>query len=476
MKKFFLFAGAAIVALGALFTSCEKPNNTEPEGDTPVVSISADKNFNSENSAVLTLTLSAKSSQDVVVKLEKADVQDGKKNVAATFAKTVTIKAGSLTETVDVKAETYGMTEGAYQAAIKIASATGAEVSENAVAYINLEFAALPEVNLAADLYFATDKTAKLTVSVSKASDKDIVVNLEDGADNKAVVAYEKKVTIPAGETSKNVTVTVEIPEDLATGSYPVEIKVASLENAVAGDVKAVTITLSYPFATDITVDGVFDDWNVSSTVTYNLADGALYTAMKTMKLAANSKYVYMYLEFPKPETNMIYNIYIDPDGNTSTGARVEAIDNNIKYPPFKLEDMGIGWYLGDGFFLTYNEDGSITFSDLTSTGLYEYIGEDGKGIFSKLDSKTGTVDGTVWFSQGAVDGDVCRAEIQFQRKFFKMTGDKARFAFKSMGADWVVNGLLPQGPATTGTVDGKDTQVNGHVEMALINMPLYVE
>ena len=61
-----------------------------------------------------------------------------------------------------------------------------------------------------------------------------------------------------------------------------------------------------------------------------------------------------------------------------------------------------------------------------------------------------------------------------FDRKFFKMTTNKARFAIKLMDAplNWNAIGYLPQGNAT----DMKNPESRTQVDMATVILPDYVE
>lgn len=112
------------------------------------MSISADQTFADDNTATLTLTLSAAAAEDVKVTLAKAEAKDGITELTADYTKNVTIKKGETTATVTVTAETRGLEAGEYQAGIKIASATGAEVAENAVVYIKFSYEFTPSVSL----------------------------------------------------------------------------------------------------------------------------------------------------------------------------------------------------------------------------------------------------------------------------------------------------------------------------------------
>ena len=482
MKKSFFMLGISALVAGTMFTAC-KENPSGPETVIPTVSISADASFASDNTATLTLSLSEATTEDVSVTLADADVQSGSKKVSAIYSKNVTIAAGETSATVDVQADILGLEEGTYQAAIQIASAEGAEVAENPVVYIALNYVQQASVDLYADnTTFRPDGTAALRLVLSEASSMDVTVTLEEGEGTTADVSYEKTVTIPAGETEKEVILTVEIPENLEPGTYPAVIQIASVENALAGNAKSATINLVYPFTANITVDGVFDDWDTAPASVWTLPEGDVkYGMIKTLKLAANGSRVFVYFEFDDPsnynsktpyeDNSLPFNMYIDTDGDPTTGAIVTAVDNDTYYPPYDADHMGLEYYLE----ITLHDVGTNTISDFwTYGGLYRYDGDDGDAVFSKLTQlKAGSdYDGSSIYGSGIYENGTGRVEVQLSRQFFEMTGSKARFAVKVMDQynNWKALGLLPQGNSVE--VDGV-TQ-HGQVDMAEITLPDY--
>ena len=461
---------------GCIFTSCEKPEG--PQGDeptpgaTPTVSISADQTYAEDNTATVTLTLSAAAEADVKVTLAKADPKDGITELVADYTKNVTIKAGETKATVTVTAETRGLEAGEYQTGIKIASATGADVAENAAVYIKFSYEFKPSVSLYASAAFASDKTASLTVKLDKAGSKDVVVTLADGEGSQVAMTYEKTVTVPAGQTEVVVPVTVEVPENLAAGVYPGVITIAEVVNGLKGNVPSVTINLSYPFTVNITVDGVYDDWNVPSIQTWTLPEGqVLYERIKVLKLTANEKYVYMYTEFQDDFTWPVSsNIYINADGDHTTGGVLYAAHNlTAGMPPYKEEEMGLEWYLEH-----WIHDGEI-YNNMYSWGTtYKYTADTpGLSMFGNLTGMViGSFGGETLFCTGSVDENgIARWELQFDRAYFGMTGDAAEFAFKVYQYDDMY-GLLPQGTAT----DLNDYTSRELVPMARVNLPAFVQ
>ena len=455
MKKVMLFVSTMLMVATAI-VACEDPENpngpdTNKDGEVPTLTVAADAAFNSEMKATLTLTLSAAATQDVEVKLAKGTVQSGKSEIAADFSKKVVIPVGETSKTVEVSADAMGLESGEYQAAIKVESAQGAKVAENAVVYINYTFVFTPAVNLHADTNFASDKTAKLTVSLAKATSKDVKVKLATDAASTATVTYDNEVVVPAGETSKEITVTVTIPDDLAAGTYAAIIKIESAENGEVGTSSSVTINLTYPFSVGITVDGVFDDWNDPSIVTWTLPEGAIFEQIKCMKLAADSKFVYMYVELVEVNNEAgdftPSDIYINSDGDNSTGCIIASIDNNGGDPYVNIQQWtnpGIEYYL-EG---TINSaDG---YADLTGLQWYlRYNGPAGASFWSGFDNLNESFLGhpEKMFAQGAIEGEEGKLEILFSRTAFGMTGEKAAFGMKVMDGfnGWRALGLAPQ-------------------------------
>ncbi len=451
MKKALIILSTMLVAAG-MFYSCQKPDDGKKEEEktdkAPTLTIAADATFNADMKANITLTLSAAAAKDIEVKLAKADVQNGKTEIAADFTKKVTIAAGETTKTVEVTADAMGLESGEYQAAIKVASAEGAEVAANAVVYINYTYVFNPAVNIYADAQFKSDKTAKARVVLEKATTADVKVKLVADAESKAEVTFPAEVVIPAGTTEKEIELTVTVPGNIEPGIYPFILKLGDIENGVAGKANEVTINLAYPFAVAIEIDGVFDDWNDPAIITYTNPDGALFKDVYEMKLAGSGKYVYMYLKFKDKgfDTGYPIDIFINADGDDATGCYLHTINNDGTYAFIKpWNNPGIEWYLEGS--LQSTED----FYDLTGLTYYlKYTGDDGNGFwaggFANLTADL-CGDASKIYAQGALNGEVGEIEVQFLRSAFLMTGAKAGFGFKLMDGmnNWDALGLIPQ-------------------------------
>lgn len=479
MKKYFMLMASLLFTAGCL-VSCGPTEDPEDPGKkddptkdpaevTAVVSLSGDTAFNASNKATLTLTLSEAAATDVKVKLAKADIQSGKTLIPVDFPKNVTIAKGDTKATVEVEADVMGLSAGDYQAAIKIDSAEGAKVADNSVVYINISFVFKPEVNLYADSNFKSDGTAKLTISLAKAAEVEVKVNIDLDPASTADVKFEKSVTIPAGETSFEIPVTVNIPADLAPGIYPAIFNIASVENGELGKATSATINLSYPFTAEIMIDGVFDDWAEAATQTCELPEGCLFTDMISMSFCANSKYLYVYFKFVDPgyDIGRPFDFYIDNDGDPATGCYVPSLNNAGEYagiPPIDQAKAGVKWYVelplhdGDKYWIWAN-------------GRYGYNGDDGASVWTALALEGDHYDPTDVFAQGIIEDGIGHLEVQLSREVYKLTGTKARFFAKLMdGAnDWNCLGVLPQEPSA----DGKTYTP---ADMFTVYMPEYAQ
>ncbi|MBR0110021.1 MAG: hypothetical protein IJM05_05435 [Bacteroidales bacterium] len=431
-----------------------------PGGNTVSVSLTAEASFNQSNIAIGTLTLSDVSKSDVTVKLGNGTVEEGKTRVPADFDRQVTIPAGETIVTFQIKADVMGIKEGEYQFAIKINSANGADVGEPSQALINLSYVYVPEVSIYADSQFAASREAKLTLSLAKASTKDATITLELDPSSEAEASFPTSVTIPAGETSKEVTVTVTVPEDIKAGSYPVIIKIASTENCAVGRTDNVTINLNYPFGSVVSIDGKFDDW--TGALEWPTPADADYIGIRTLKLAASSRELYIYFEIvePSPEDFNMFpmpiDIFLDTDGSYTTGGKLTSTDNDTTTLPFV--DSGLSWY-----FEMSNVHEGQDYIDFTF-GAYKYTGKDGDTIWH-LENITGTYGANEMYGMGVLGDDgIGRIEVKIDRKFFELVNLQAQVGVKVMNGNggWACYGLAPMGNGSN------------RVDMALINMPEY--
>ena len=478
MKRLFLVTAVSAILMGGMLTSC-KESTEDPEGPTPTVSISADAEFASDNTATVTLSLSEATSHDVTVALEDAEVQSGETEVTVLYSKSVTIEAGQTSAEVTVTADVLGLEGGEYQAAIAIASAEGANVAENPVVYINFDYVEKPSVSLYADVAdVPATKTFNLVLRLSAANAEPVVVTLDDDASNTVPATYEKSITIPAGETEVEVPVTVNT-DALAPGTYKVVINLVSAEGVVIGTAKSVSINLEYPFTAHITIDGLFDDWDQSpilgeySRPAKNLEH---YPIGTSLKLTANKKEVYVYFEFEAPEkygftnydTNVMpYNFFVDPDGDANTGCAVGTIGQNEAGEPFTPQ--GFTYYVEGQL-----RDGSAEpFSNFIGTNIYlAEAGTNNNYLWNgaTLTHLAGTYDGEDIFGAGSYENGIARIEVKLAREFFNIKGDKFRFALRIIdGTSFNVMSLMPQ-------VETSDDGAFVPADFMSISLPVYEE
>lgn len=484
MKKLLLILGTLLV----IAASCEKsPTDAGGSGETPVVSISADQNFSENRTAELKLTLSRVSDSDVTVKLKDAAPAGGNVRVPANYSKTVKIKAGDIEAKIEVEADVLGLGSGKYQAAIEMVSAEGAELAESRIAYIDFEYSFFPSANLYADNAFTGNGTASVKIVLTAVASEDVRVRFEASSESGIKVSLSNEVVIPAGETEKEVAVKAEIPDGLEPGIYKAVIRIASIEKAAMGDVVSAEISLSYPFASDIVIDGNFDDWNSANYAEWTLPEGSvIYGMLKSLKLAANEKRVFMYFEFDNPangygahlsqpvtafeDNSLPMNIYLDADGDPATGAIVASVDNDTYFPPYEASRMGLEYYIE----LALHDVAGQKFNDFYSFGgVYRYGGKDGENVFSGLANLGGTYDGSAIYAEGTYENGTGRVEVQMSREFFGIKGNKVRLALKimDMGNNWGCLGLLPQGKMIS-----LADRTREHVDMAAITLPDYVQ
>ncbi|MBR6246975.1 MAG: hypothetical protein IKR15_06430 [Bacteroidales bacterium] len=200
-----------------------------------------------------------------------------------------------------------------------------------------------------------------------------------------------------------------------------------------------------------VTIDGNFIDWLYDDPAksVWTLPEDALLTSIKTMKLAADLEYVYMYLETVEDGSETDYtpmDVLINSDGNNATGCYLANMDDHEYATTKPYENPGIEWYL-EGIM----QSGPTTFADYTGLQYYlKYHGSDGDtfwhGGFDKLNDDFAGKPEKI-YAQGMIDGTKGQIELRFSREAFGMTGSKAALGFKFMdGANgWRAIGFAPQ-------------------------------
>lgn len=220
-----------------------------------------------------------------------------------------------------------------------------------------------------------------------------------------------------------------------------------------------ITFEASAKNASSMTIDGQFNDWLLAPSVSYSLPEGAQYSDVRELKLAADDHYVYMYMELFEPDNIggngcRAMDIYIDADADPSTGANLGKLDG-IDY--FNNAG-GLEWYLEPG---NVRASGTTEYSTLQGTGMYKWCGPSGFPALGQgyLKSQNGNYNdshiyGEGNFSLASADGNgkIGRYEVKLSRKYLGIFGCKAYFGVKYMlpeqvaGQGWPISGLLPQG------------------------------
>lgn len=226
-----------------------------------------------------------------------------------------------------------------------------------------------------------------------------------------------------------------------------------------------ITFEASARNASNMDIDGEFDDWLLAPSVSYSLPEGAQYPDVRELKLAADADNVYMYMELLEPDNIggngcRAMDIYIDADADPSTGADLGKLDG-IDY--FNNAG-GLEWYLEPGNVRSSN---GTDYSTLQGKHMYKWCGPSGFPALGLgyLKSQNGNYDdshisGKGNFTLASTSGNVKigRYEVKLNRKYFGIFGDKAYFGVKYMlpeqvvGQGWPISGLLPQGKPNGGS------------------------
>ena len=230
MKNRFLAAVMAVLA-GVSLTSCDELQ--EIIDNVIEVSITAENDaFDADGQAVVKLSLNSASNKDITVILGlSSEAEEGFTAVdsnALDFDGSVTIPAGTASLPVTIKVKEDAEILENQEAVITIASATGASVGKNSVAYIKVpvrnynggdkEDEDKVSVSIAAESdVFDDNGEAVVKVSLSKASEKEISVTLGVGSEaqegyaaiSALALAFEPVVNIAAGATEASVKIAV---------------------------------------------------------------------------------------------------------------------------------------------------------------------------------------------------------------------------------------------------------------------------
>lgn len=321
MKRHLLKIAAGLV-LAASLTACEEPGTLT---EAPKASLSASTSFVS-GSATLTVQLSSIALTQVSGSLEViSSADEGKTALPASalsgFSSSFAIEATKSSVQQTVTVDPASLEPGSYQAVIRLASASGAEINaDKQVVKINLTVLD-PEkpdpvvVSVAdADPAFADGK-AKVTFELSRETDVDITIVLgvdEEGEEGgatplKAAQLEIGDVTVKAGEVSGSVEIALK--DGIAPGKYAAYVYIAEVDHdaEIGEEAEAVIAArISDPDLPTVSLvleqDETTYDFNVVLTLTEAAAGDVTVTLTKEIDIADENlpdNYVLLYKVAP---------------------------------------------------------------------------------------------------------------------------------------------------------------------------------
>lgn len=451
MKKIFLFALAAALP----FVACTK--NDTPTEEAATVSISATAFDATTLKATVTVTLSKTVSEDVKVSLADAAIESGKTAVPVTYEKKVTVAKGQTSANVEVKADVTGLSDGEYQAAVKLSEvpSTVTIKSGSDVAYMNLSYSYLPTVNLYSGKDFTENYDGYVTLALDAATTKDVKVTLETATGGTAPLEYEKSITIKAGDKTVDVPVKLN-PETLVTGNYSSTIGIVGVENGKEGTATSVNMGINFPLLPAIVIDGDLSDWETAITQDVENPAGSMYPRDLKVRVTASGTYLYFLYEVKgkKDYGSIMSDVFIDVDGDPTTGASFdERFTPGCAGIEILLEQcltaVGGGYANGCGYGLWIHggADGDPLYSSWKTNPEYN----DSQIMLWWIDNK---LQDDMWSFNTAKNPEdgIVRYEAWFNREFFGITGTKVRVGFKAF--DWG-DGTMGEGYAPQVSKEG---------------------
>lgn len=216
-----------------------------------------------------------------------------------------------------------------------------------------------------------------------------------------------------------------------------------------------------------ITIDGKFDDWAKLTDVTttswveanaeWHQEDNQRIDALKTLKVAADGSYIYLYVEC---DMSVEYQGGVDWEGKTLGKAFAGPIDIYIDADANETSGgiywawVPLGWeYLIEAATCFSNE------GPIADAATYMFTGEDQTDIWQVNPPAREDISRDGLFNGISVkDGKTMKVEIALIRAFLpKIKGTKINIGVLAQSTNWTLHGLLPQ-IAQTGTTLGENT------------------
>ena len=420
MKMKNLKIAAALLACTALFAGCDLLENV---ASTPTVSLTAlSDSFDAQGEASVSVVLSSYALEEVTVSLAVS----GDLAAAVTLEKVVKIGVASKSKPVAVKID-LDQVKADSNVTIAIQSAVGATVGtpkEVSIAVKAPEAKPVEEpgvVSLTADEQFAADGTAKINVKLDKALEADVAVELEvKSADDYATIPaaalqFASPVTIAAGQTAAEVTVTVD-PAELPVGDNYALIAVKAVTGNAA-PAKNAEVQILY---TKELVPTLREDWIIEYCGNYEYV------------VDESTSYTYDLIGFTGlGEQAFIFDYYTAGTlayNNMTPADYVLAMNNSIN------SKIAAGATPQDLYVVTPTEDPYGLFFNLFTPGEYEAIllacnadgsltGEYAFANFEVVDPEEATPEYEAWIGQWTINGDTFYFDRAWNNKSLDVWG-----------------------------------------------------
>ncbi|WP_445730926.1 PKD domain-containing protein [Mariniflexile sp.] len=201
------------------------------------------------------------------------------------------------------------------------------------------------------------------------------------------------------------------------------EIKVTLTVTSESGQKASVTKTISAPevILASITIDGKFDDWEI---IDY-LYQEPNAVSMQKIKIWGKGDYVNVYLEGNKKMKMELVDMYINADGNSSTG-----------FLSWQWPSGSGGDFLFEGPLLSNSWGGFYQHTDPAGGWGWAFLAGSGANIFSS--------------GIKSVDANTNAIEFAIPKTQLGSLGSTIGFAFSELTSGWAAVGNFPTVTATS--------------------------